>query len=144
MSDVTQGLSVLLADTFALYLKTHKYHWNVEGKNFFELHTFFEKLYNEAWEAVDEIAERIRSLGGYAPGSFQEFSQLSTIKDGATQVQAEDMIKDLLAGHEVVIGSAKKVLADAEKVDDAATADFVTARIEAHQKNAWMLKSFLK
>lgn len=144
MSKITDALSILLADTFTLYLKTHKYHWNVEGSDFYELHIFFEKLYNEIWEATDEIAERIRSLGEYAPGSFQEFAKLTNIKDAATKLKGEAMIKDMLAGHEIVIKSAQKVLALCDKSGDAATADFVTGRIEAHQKNAWMLRSYLR
>lgn len=141
---VAESLKVLLADTFTLYLKTHKYHWNVEGTDFFELHTFFEKLYTEVWEAVDDVAEHIRALGEYAPGSYQEFAKLTTIKEGATQVKASAMLKDLLASHEAVIKTAKKVVALAEKAGDTATADFATARLDAHQKHAWMLRSYLK
>ena len=141
---MTESLHVLLADTFSLYLKTHKYHWNVEGSDFFELHTFFEKMYTEVWEAVDAIAEHIRILGEYATGSYQEFAKVTTIKAGATKLSATAMIKNLLAGHEAVIHSAKKTLQLAEKASDTVTADFVTARMDAHQKHAWMLRSFLK
>ena len=139
---IGQGLMILLADTFTLYLKTHKYHWNVEGKNFYSLHLFFETLYRELWEAVDEIAERIRVYNIMAPGSYQEFSNLTTIKEGETYLDAMAMIKDLLAGQEAVIQSAKTLLALAQTIGDDATADFVTARIEAHQKQVWMLRSF--
>lgn len=141
---VVNGLKVLLANTFSLYLKTHKFHWNVEGSNFFEFHTFFEKLYNELWEAVDEIAEHIRALGEFSPGSYQEFSKLSQISEDGTHVKALAMIKTLLADHETLIQHAEKVIKAAEACGDTVTADFVTARIDIHQKHAWMLRSFIK
>ena len=140
---VIHGLRLLLANTFTLYLKTHKYHWNVTGQDFYALHLFFESQYQELWEAVDTIAERLRAINAYAPGSYSEFSQLTTIKDAAAELNATSMLSDLLAGHETLIQAAEILLTDSETHNDPGTADFVTARIEAHQKQAWMLRSFL-
>ena len=140
---LTQGLSALLADTYTLYLKTHKYHWNVEGPMFVTLHTLFEQFYTEQWTAVDLIAERIRALGEFSPGSGAEFNKLSTIKEGATKVNATAMIKDLLDGQEAVVRTGRKLLAIADKANDQPTVDLVTNRLEVHEKNAWMLRSLL-
>ncbi len=144
-NNVVEGLKTLLADTFVLYLKTHKFHWNVEGQDFYELHIFLEKLYNEIWEAVDDIAEHIRALGDYSPGSFTEFNQLTYLKEStATKVKAMDMLKELLKDHETLMAHAKEVVEAAEAAGDTVTADFVTLRLDAHQKHAWMLRSFLR
>lgn len=140
---VIHGLRLLLANTFTLYLKTHKYHWNITGQDFYTLHLFFENQYQELWEAVDTIAERLRAINAYAPGSYSEFAQLTTIPDAATEVNPNSMLSDLLTGHETIIQAAEMLIKDAETHNDPGTADFVTARLEAHQKQAWMLRSFL-
>lgn len=139
--EIIDGLSHLLADTYTLYLKTHAYHWNVEGPMFRALHLMFEEEYTELWAAIDEIAERIRSLGAPAPGSYQEFSALSSVDDSAGSPEAMQMVRNLVEGHEAVIRTGRKVVTTAEEAGDVATADLVTARVEVHEKTAWMLRA---
>jgi starvation-inducible DNA-binding protein len=138
------GLSRLLADSYTLYLKTHNYHWNVTGPMFQTLHLMFEQHYNELALAVDAIAERIRALGRYAPGTYAQFRELSTIKESLEIPKAKDMIIDLVQGHEAVVRTARSVFAEAEAGNDEATADLLTQRIQLHEKTAWMLRSLLE
>ncbi len=140
-SKTVTELKNCLADTYTLLLKTHNYHWNVTGPNFFSLHTLFEGQYNELFLAVDEIAERIRALGEKAPGSFSEFSNLSHIVEADNSLDASSMIKDLYNSNEQVIETLIKLRDTAEEENDAETEDLAIARIKAHQKSAWMLKS---
>ncbi len=139
--EVAQGLSELLADTYTLYLKTHGYHWNVTGPMFGTLHVMFEEQYAEMAAAVDEIAERIRALDHHAPGSFAEFKPLTVIAEASGVPEAMEMVKDLIAGHETLITRARGLVSTAEEVEDVATADLVTTRIDAHEKAAWMLRA---
>lgn len=139
--EVAQGLSELLADTYTLYLKTHGYHWNVTGPMFGTLHVMFEEQYAEMAAAVDEIAERIRALDHHAPGSFAEFKPLTEIAEASGVPEAMEMVKDLIAGHETLITRARGLVSTAEEVEDVATADLVTTRIDAHEKAAWMLRA---
>ena len=141
---IAEGLKGFLADTYTLYLKTHNYHWNVTGPMFQTLHLMFEEQYNDLWMAVDLIAERIRSLGVYAPGTYAAFAKLTRIKEDATVPAAEEMIKALAEGHEVVIRTARDIFPDAETGNDQGTLDFLTQRIQIHEKTAWMLRSLLK
>ncbi len=141
--EIADGLSRFLADTYTLYLKTHYYHWNVTGPMFQTLHLMFETHYNEMWMAVDVIAERIRSLGFPAPGSYGEFSKLASIKDEPGVPKAEDMVKNLVAGHEAVIRTARSVFPAAEKGQDQSTMDVLTQRMQIHEKTAWMLRSLI-
>jgi len=136
-------LSVLLADSYTLYLKTHNFHWNVTGPMFQTLHLMFETHYTELALAVDAIAERIRALGHFAPGSYAQFSTLSTIPEADGVPKATDMITQLVAGHEAVVRTARKVLGVAGEADDDATADLATQRLQLHEKTAWMLRSLL-
>lgn len=140
---IADGLSRLLADSYTLYLKTHNYHWNVTGPMFQTLHLMFETQYTELALAVDVIAERIRSLGEKAPGSYIEFSKLSTIKEAVGDVAARDMISDLVKAHESVIKTSRSIFPVAESANDEATADLLTQRIQLHEKTAWMLRSLL-
>lgn len=140
---IANGLCALLADSYTLYLKTHNFHWNVTGPMFQTLHTMFEEHYTELAEAVDEIAERIRSLGQMAPGSYDDYKELSTIKINKGVPEAKEMIQELLEGHEAVAKTARKVLPAADEGDDEATADLVTQRLQIHEKTAWMLRSLL-
>ncbi|HMN68248.1 MAG TPA: Dps family protein [Bdellovibrionales bacterium] len=142
--EIAKGLSRLLADSYTLYLKTHNFHWNVSGPMFNTLHTMFETQYNELALAVDEIAERIRALDEYAPGTYSEFAKLSTIAEANGVPQAKDMIQQLLEGHEAVARTARSVFPAAEKGNDEATADLLTGRIQLHEKTAWMLRSLLR
>lgn len=140
-SKTVTELKNCLADTYTLLLKTHNYHWNVTGPNFFSLHTLFEGQYNELFLAVDEIAERIRALGEKAPGSFSEFSNLSHITEANSNLDSSAMIQDLYESNEQAIETLIKLRNTAEEENDAETEDLAIARIKAHQKSAWMLKS---
>lgn len=140
---VIKALSEALADTYLLMVKTHKFHWNVEGEGFFQLHKAFEEQYNELFEAVDEIAERIRAIGGYAPGGLGEFGELSTINETRGNVSHKDMARILAEDNEHTSATARKGAETAEDADDIATADLLTARVAAHDKAAWMLRAYL-
>lgn len=142
---IADGLSQLLADTFTLYLTTHNFHWNVTGPMFTSLHTMFMTQYTELWNAVDPIAERIRSLGHAAPGSYQRFGQLSSIADApAAPPKALDMVRILVEGHEGVARTARGLFPLAEKAGDEPTADLLTQRLTVHEQTAWMLRSLLE
>jgi starvation-inducible DNA-binding protein len=141
---IAEGLSNLLADTYSLYLKTHYFHWNVTGPMFNTLHLMFETQYNELWLATDLIAERIRSLDVFAPGTYSQFAKLSTIKESDGVPKANEMIAELVAGHEAVCRTARSVFPAAEKASDEATADLLTQRLQVHEKTAWMLRSLLE
>ena len=140
---VSTELGRVLADTYTLYLKTHNYHWNVTGPMFNTLHLMFQEQYNELWVAIDLIAERIRSLGAFAPGSYAEFARLTSITEAEGIPTAEEMLADLVAGHEAVVRTARTVFAAAESAGDQSTADLLTQRIQIHEKTAWMLRSML-
>ena len=141
---LAEGLSHLLADNYTLYLKTHNFHWNVTGPLFNTLHLMFEGQYTELALAVDLIAERIRSLGFHAPGSYQEFSKLASIPEAQGVPHAKDMIKQLCKGQEAVVRTARKIFPVTEKASDEATADLLTQRIQLHEKTAWMLRSMIE
>ena len=140
---VANGLSNVLADTFILYLKTHNFHWNVTGPMFVTLHQMFEEQYNELWLAVDAIAERIRSLGFSAPGSYGEFTKLTYLNDATAATNASEMIVELLRDHETAARTARSALTVARTAVDAPTEDLLTQRLAAHEKAAWMLRSLL-
>lgn len=140
---IAEGLSRLLADTYTLYLKTHNFHWNVTGPMFNTLHLMFEQQYNELALAVDLIAERIRALGVFAPGSYKQFAELTTIKEETKVLPAEEMIAQLVKGQEAVVKTARAVFPLAEKASDQPTADLLTQRMQVHEKTAWMLRSML-
>lgn len=142
--EIAKGLSRLLADSYTLYLKTHNFHWNVTGPMFQTLHTMFELQYTELATAVDLIAERIRSLGVYAPGSYKQFSDLTSISEETGVPSAIDMIRNLVQGHEAVARTARSIFEVAEKGKDEASLDLLTQRIQLHEKTAWMLRSLLQ
>ncbi len=141
---IAAGLSHLLADTYSLYLKTHSFHWNVEGPMFNTLHLMFMEQYTELWNALDAIAERIRALGYPAPGTYREFAQLTSIPETDGVPPAMEMVRLLVAGHEAVARTARATLPAAGNGGDEATADLLTARLQVHEKTAWMLRSLLK
>ncbi|MGA0080388.1 MAG: Dps family protein [Ilumatobacteraceae bacterium] len=141
--DIANGLSVLLADTYTLYLKTHKYHWNVQGPMFQTLHLMFETQYNELSLAVDLIAERIRALDVLAPGSYSEFAQLANIKEDSDTPNATEMIRRLVDGQEMVVRTARSLFPIVDAAHDEPTADLLTQRMQVHEKTAWMLRSLL-
>ena len=140
---VADSLSRVMADTFVLYLKTHNFHWNVIGPKFHTLHQLFEEQYNELWSAVDPIAERIRSLGFVAPGSFKEFSKLTYLNEPDGPMSAGDMVAELLRDHEMSARSVRSALSTARTAVDASTEELLTQRLAAHEKAAWKLRSLL-
>jgi starvation-inducible DNA-binding protein len=141
---IALGLSRVLADTYSLYLKTHNFHWNVEGPMFNTLHLMFMDQYTELWTALDAVAERIRSLGFPAPGTGKEFAKLTSIEETEGVPEALDMVRLLVAGHEAVARTARQVFPAAEKAGDESTCDLLTQRLQIHEKTAWMLRSLLK
>jgi starvation-inducible DNA-binding protein len=142
--EIAMGLSRLLADTYSLYLKTHYFHWNVTGPMFQTLHLMFETQYNELALAVDTIAERIRALGEYAPGTYSSFAKLSSIQEPEGVPKAKDMIKELVLAQEATVRTARSLFPLVEKSNDEASADLLTQRIQTHEKTAWMLRSLLE
>ena len=142
---IADGLSRLLADTYTLYLTTHNFHWNVTGPMFNTLHAMFMGQYTELWNAVDPVAERIRSLGHPAPGSYAAFGRLSSLPDAPeTPPKALEMVRVLVAGHEAVARTARKLFPIADKAGDEPTADLLTQRLTVHEQTAWMLRSLLE
>ncbi len=141
---VATGLSRLLADTYTLYLQTHNFHWNVEGPMFSTLHLMFETQYNELWKAVDVIAERIRSLGYHAPGTYGELTRLTSIEETDGVPEALRMVRILVDGHEAVTRTAREAFRASDKAGDESSSDMLTQRLQVHEKTAWMLRSLLK
>ena len=142
---IAEGLSGLLADSYTLYLMTHNFHWNVTGPQFNSLHTMFMAQYTELWNAVDPVAERIRSLGHPAPGSYAQFGKLSSVPDApATPPKAMEMVRILVQGHEAVARTARELFAVVDKAGDEPTADLLTQRLTVHEQAAWMLRSILE
>jgi starvation-inducible DNA-binding protein len=142
--EIAEGLSRLLADTYSLYLKTHNFHWNVTGPMFQTLHLMFEQQYTELAMAVDLIAERIRALGFAAPGTYSEFTRLSSIPETPGVPKADEMIRDLVAGQEAVVRTARSIFPIVDAANDEPTADLLTQRMQTHEKTAWMLRSLLE
>lgn len=140
---VAKGLSKLLADSYLLYLKTQNYHWNVTGKMFQSLHILFEEQYQDLAQAVDVIAERIRALGEFAPGSFNAFTKVTSIKEETAIPTAEEMIHNLVIGNEAVVTTAREIINLCEEAEDDVTADLMVERMQKHEKNAWMLRSLI-
>lgn len=139
---VAVALNTTLADTYALYMKTHAYHWNVTGPQFHTLHVMFEEQYREIWAALDEIAERVRALGVFAPTSGKALSELTAIENADdSPPSASTMVERLLKDHETLIRRAREGLSTAEEAGDAASADLLTVRIQTHEKTAWMLRA---
>ena len=142
---IAKGLSHLLADTYTLYLTTHNFHWNVTGPMFNTLHQMFMVQYTELWTAVDPIAERIRSLGHPAPGSYAQFGKLASVPDApGIPPKALEMVRILVAGHEAVARTARQLFPLADKASDEPTADLLTQRLTVHEQTAWMLRALLE
>ncbi|MFN4287344.1 MAG: Dps family protein [Brevundimonas sp.] len=142
-AEVANALSKALADSFQVYLKVHGYHWNVRGENFFSAHNLLEQQYTEIWAALDDLAERIRALGEYAPQSHAAFANLTSIKDGDASQDWEAMFRELMRDHETVIATLRDTIKVASDAEDESTADLCTQRLAAHEKHAWMLRSTL-
>ncbi len=141
---ISHGLARVLADTYLLYLKTHNFHWNVEGPMFNTLHLMFMEQYTELWNALDVLAERIRSLGYPAPGTYKEFARLTSVEETDGVPEAMEMVRLLVKGHETVARTARAAFSSADKGADESTADLLTQRLQVHEKTAWMLRSLLK
>lgn len=139
------ALTGVLADTYALYFRTHAFHWNVTGPNFHALHTMFEEQYREMWAALDVLAERIRALGAFAPAGGQALADHVSIGDIAEEHPGpERMIRILLDGHEALIRNAREALSTASEANDAASEDLLTQRLDIHEKTAWMLRAHVE
>ncbi|MBK7473469.1 MAG: DNA starvation/stationary phase protection protein [Betaproteobacteria bacterium] len=141
---IAQGLSELLADSYTLYLMTHNFHWNVTGPEFNSLHQMFMAQYTEQWNAIDIIAERIRSLGHAAPGTYKEFVKLASIKEVEGVPRSDDMVRHLVAAQEAIARTARKLFPVVDAANDQPTADVLTQRLDVHEKTAWMLRSLLE
>jgi len=140
---ISEALARLLADTYTLYLKTHNFHWNVTGPMFNTLHLMFEQQYTEMALAVDGIAERIRALGEFAPGSYAVFGKLTRVEEATDVPNAEEMMRQLVKGHETVVRTAREAFPRADEAGDEPTCDLLTQRMQVHEKTAWMLRSML-
>lgn len=144
-ASISKGLSRLLAETYTLYLTTHNFHWNVTGPMFNTLHTMFMAQYTEMWNAVDPIAERIRALGHFAPGSYAAFAKLSTLQDAPEQPpKALEMVEILARGHEALARTAREIFEVVDEANDQPSADILTQRMDIHEKTAWMLRALLE
>ena len=141
---IATQLSKLLANTYSLYLKTHSFHWNVTGPHFNSLHSMFEIQYNELWLAADEVAERIRVLDVFAPGSYSQFGKLTRIQEESGVPDWKEMVNQLVTGHEIAAATAREVIKAADDAGDEGSMDMATGRLKAHEKTAWMLRSLLK
>jgi len=139
--NIAQHLKHLLADSYTLYLQTHNFHWNVTGPMFNQLHLMFEGHYTELSIAVDEIAERIRSLDVAAPGTYKAFAELSSIKEVDGVPAADEMVTLLTKGHEQVVKTCRAALAVAQQADDESSAALISDRMRVHEKTAWMLRA---
>lgn len=144
MNELVQQMKVVLASTFSMYLKTHTFHWNVEGPHFNDYHKMLGETYQELWNAVDVIAEQIRALDAYAPGSLSRFSQLSKVDDQINVPTAKSMMKELLGDNEILIGELNKTFRLAESANKQGLADFLAGRLDAHAKLGWFLKAITK
>ncbi len=141
---IAEGLTKGLADTYTLYLKVHNFHWNVTGPMFRDLHLQFEEQYRELQNAIDVIAERVRTIGYPVPATYESFGKLTDITIDEGVPEATEMIRQAVDGHEVVIRGAREMIDVAEEAGDQATADMLTERLEVHEKAAWMLRVLLQ
>ncbi|MFW5703575.1 MAG: Dps family protein [Patescibacteria group bacterium] len=143
-TQLTTYLKDLLADSYIVMLKTQNYHWNVTGLHFHSLHEMFQEQYEDLFEAVDELAERIRAIGSQAPGTFQQFQQLSKIDSEDIKTKDVEMLKSLIGDHKKLVETGRKVIAEAQKENDDATMDMAIKRVQTHDKHIWMLESSLE
>jgi len=144
-ASIAEGLSRLLADSYTLYLTTHNFHWNVTGPMFNTLHAMFMQQYTDLWTSIDDIAERIRALGHFSPGSYAAFGKLASVPDAPSEPpKAMEMVRILVKGHEAVARTARELLPTVDKAGDEPTMDLLTQRLEFHEKTAWMLRSMLE
>lgn len=140
---IVSGLDRMLADTYTLYLLTHNFHWNVTGPMFQTLHLLFQTQYNELWLAVDDVAERIRTLGEPAPGTYKKLAALTRIEEPEGVPEAMEMVRILVRGHESVVKTIREILPLSQSVADESSVSLLTDRLLVHEKTAWMLRSFI-
>lgn len=143
-TNIVAGLRQVVADTYALMGQTHLCHWNVEGPGFFALHAAFEAQYNELFMAVDEIAERVRALGAYAPGGLGNLASMAGMSELPEEASASEMVESLLNHHKKLVENATRVRDLAADAADKETEDLMIARIRVHEKTSWMLRSYMK
>lgn len=142
---ISLELNKVLADEFVLYVKTRNYHWNVEGSNFMEMHKFYESMYEELDEIIDDVAERIRALGHYAEARLMDYTRLTHLSEPESTNQPKEQLQNLLVDHETIIKNLRKLITlFAEEHKDAGSSDFATALMEKHEKMAWFVRSYLK
>jgi len=141
---LTDLMKILLASDFSYYLKAHFFHWNVEGKDFYQYHKFLQKVYEDAYEAVDTIAEFIRTLDEYAPGSLSRYQELSHIQDQTKVPRAQLMLEELLHDSHIMVELLNECFAAATQENKQDIANFIAERLTATNKFIWMLSSFLK
>jgi len=144
MEELIEEMKIVLASSFHFYLKSQFFHWNVTGKDFVQLHDFFGKLYEEVLDSIDSIAEHIRALDDYAPGSFKRFNELSLISDTEIIPSDENMVKILLVDNEKIINQLNKTFDLADQNNEQGLADFISSRLDSHKKHAWMLRSIIR
>ena len=146
LSAVAHSLGKILADEFVLYTKTRKAHWNVEGPDFYNKHIFFEKQYGELEQIIDDVAERIRTLGHFPPASLKEFLELTHLSETSREKNdSTGFIKELLGDHESILIHLRENIDDyANALMDVGSSDYITGLMETHEKMAWMLRSHLK
>jgi starvation-inducible DNA-binding protein len=140
---IAQFLSLILADTYVLYVKTQNFHWNVIDPRFYSLHQFLEKQYEELADALDELAERVRMLGERSPGSLKQFLEMTSLKESDGDLNGDDMLQQLLTDHEIICGQLRERIDQSSELGDEGTADLLIQRLRAHEKSAWMLRSHL-
>ena len=139
--ECAEALSKVLADSYFLYLKTHNYHWNVEGPSFKAVHEMLEEQYTDVWNAIDDIAERIRALGHYAPGTYAKYAKLTSVKENEDIPDAMSMVKELANDNQIVVNTLRSALSVAQEHGDESSATIVGDRLATHEKTIWMLKS---
>lgn len=142
--NLIEAVKIVLANNFALYLKAHYFHWNVEGPDFAQFHGFFEDLYTDFYSSIDHFAEEIRALNAYAPGSFERYTELAQIKGEDRVLSAPEMLRQLLNDNETMMTSLKAAYELANKADEIGLSNFIQDRTDQHKKHAWMIRSFLK
>ncbi|AZZ94825.1 DNA starvation/stationary phase protection protein [Hahella sp. KA22] len=141
--NIAHSLSRLLADSYTLYLKTQNFHWNVTGPRFQEVHALTEMHYTDLAAAIDAIAERIRALGEYAPGSYSSYQKLATLKEEAGVPAANEMLAVLAKDHEQIARNIREALPAAQEATDESSASLLSDRLSVHEKTAWMLRSMV-
>ena len=144
MEELVKAMKIAFSTEFSFYLKSHFFHWNIEGPDFFEYHSLFESIYSEVYESIDPFAENIRKLGSYTPGSYTRLSMLTQIEDETEVAPVGNMVHELLADNEKIVKVLKLVYDLAEREGKHGLSNFLAERMDAHEKHGWMLRASLK